>query len=119
MLGAGCASQTAPLPEPQHPPPPTETTDPYEGWGTLTPGGVVSLRIPSGCNSDPGAGSIYIVCPTPGNDMPTPDMHISSDGTQVNIRRWEDQEWEHWDNVIQSLEVLVPLSHDIQINIQH
>jgi hypothetical protein len=111
------APAPTPAPEPT-PAPPAAAADPYEGWGTLTPGGVVSLRIPPGCHGDPGAGNIYVVCPTPGNDSPTPDMHISSDGIQVNIRRWEDQAWEHWDEVIASMRVLTPLSHDIQINVQ-
>lgn len=120
-LGAGCVSApvsgqlpVAPAPEPETAPP----VDPYEGWGTIQPGGVVSLRIPPGCHGDPGAGNIYVVCPTPGNDTPTPDMHVSSDGMQVNIRRWEDMDWEHWDKVVASLRVLAPLDREVQINIQ-
>ena len=112
------APAPAPTPAPT-PAPPSASADPYEGWGTLTPGGVITLRIPPGCHGDPGAGNIYVVCPTPGNDTPTPDMHISSDGIQVNIRRWEDQAWDQWDMVINSIRVLTPMSHDIQINVQH
>lgn len=95
-----------------------QSADPYAGWNEIEPGGVVSLRIPPGCKGDPGAGNIYVVCPTPGNDTPTPDMHISSDGIQVNIKRWEDQAWPEWNKVIASLKVLEPLDRDIQINIQ-
>lgn len=126
-LGAGCApAPIAPVPadvtpQPAAIPPAPEAAppvDPYEGWGTIQPGGVVSLRIPPGCHGDPGAGNIYVICPTPGNDTPTPDMHVSSDGMQVNIRRWEDMEWEHWDKVVASLRVLAPLDREVQINIQ-
>ena len=131
-LGAGCAPAPiaqapavvapqpapAPAPTPAAEPQPVPSVDPYEGWGTIEPGGVVSLRIPPGCHGDPGAGNIYVVCPTPGNDTPTPDMHVSSDGMQVNIRRWEDMAWEHWDKVVASLRVLAPLGRDVQINIQ-
>ena len=126
-LGAGCTpAPIAPVPadvtpQPAAPAPTPETAppaDPYEGWGTIQPGGVVSLRIPPGCHGDPGAGNVYVVCPTPGNDTPTPDMHVSSDGMQVNIRRWEDMDWEYWDKVVASLRVLAPLDREVQINIQ-
>ena len=96
----------------------THTGDPYEGWSTVTPGGVVSLRIPPGCIGDPGAGNLYIACQEPGDDTPTSRMHISSDGIQVNIRRGEDTAWDQWDTVIQSLEIVTPLNRDIQVNIQ-
>jgi hypothetical protein len=124
LLGAGCAASAPVVPSAQTNPAPVvqvpavTTADPYEGWGTLMPGGVVSLRIPPGCHGDPGAGNIYVVCPTPGNDTPTPDMHLSSDGIQVNISRWEGQDWDQWDKVVASLKVLVPLTHKIQINIE-
>ena len=125
-LGAGCVPasvepvrfSSSPEPAPAVAPQPApEPEDPYAGWGTIQPGGVISMRIPPGCKGDPGAGNIYVVCPTPGNDTPTPDMHVSSDGLQVNIRRWEGMEWEHWDKVIASIRVLAPLDRDVQINI--
>jgi hypothetical protein len=126
IVGAGCAPTTtiiqpvqpAPIAVAPTPAPVIPAEDPYEGWGTIMPGGVISLRIPPGCMGDPGAGSTYIVCPTPTDDTPTPGMRVSSDGIQVNIRRWEDLEWEHWDKVVASLKVLAPLDRDIQINIQ-
>lgn len=127
-IGAGCNPRAsapvarpvpvAPAPQQVPPQPVAQLADSYVGWGTIEPGGIVSLRIPPGCNADPGAGNIYVVCPTPGNDTPTPDMHISSDGIQVNIKRWEDMDWEHWDEVIASLRVLAPLGREVQINIQ-
>ena len=136
-LGAGCdalmgqqqpapvaptpvAQQPASAPTPDQPDAmvPATSTDPYDGWGTITPGGVVSLRIPPGCTSDAAAGSIYVACPTPGNDTPPPDMQVSSDGIQVNIKRWEKQDWDQWDKVVDSLKVMEPLDHDIQINVQ-
>lgn len=124
MAGVGCAplatapANTAATNQPVVVAPQPASTDPYEGWGTLEPGGVLSLRIPPGCHGDPGAGNIYVVCPTPGNDTPIPDMHISSDGQQVNIRRWEGLEWDQWDKVIASIKILAPLGRDVQINIQ-
>jgi hypothetical protein len=124
LLGAGCAAAAPVTPSEQTNSAPVvqvpavTPVDPYEGWGTIMPGGVVSLRIPPGCYGDPGAGNIYVVCPTPGNDTPTPDMHLSSDGIQVNISRWENQDWDQWDKVVASLRVLVPLDRKIQINIE-
>jgi hypothetical protein len=119
FIGAGCMPVVAPeSPEAQVPVVPAPVADAYEGWGTVTPGGVVTLRIPPGCTTDSGAGSTYIVCPTPGNDTPTPDMRISSDGQLVHIQRWENQKWEQWDKVIASLKVLAPLDREVTIQIQ-
>lgn len=82
------------------------------------PGGAVSLRIPPGCQAEGAAGSTYVTCPTPGNPTPTPDLVASSDGLTVDIKRWEDQSWEHWDKVIASLRVLTPLDREVKITIQ-
>lgn len=114
FLGTGCvttSSQT--VAETDQP----VGVDPYEGWKTISPGNVISLRIPANCHGDPGAGTMYIVCPETEGNQPTPDMVISSDGQTVNIRRWENQEWNEWDKVIASLHVLSPLDRNVSINI--
>lgn len=116
LFGAGCVAVPV---EPSGEEPAPVAVDPYEGWNTIEPGGVISLRIPPNCKGDPAAGNLYIVCPTLENENPPPDMHLSSDGIQVNIRRWEDQSWDQWDKVIASLKVIQGLDRDIQINIQH
>lgn len=93
-------------------PPPADT---YEGWLAITSGGVVSMRIPPGCITDAGAGTMYVLCPEQGE---TPVMTVSSDGITVSIRRWEEGVWEYWDQVVASIEVVTPLAHDLTINIQ-
>ncbi len=84
---------------------------------TILIGGVVSVEIPSTCFTEPAAGSTYITCPTAENETPTPEMVISSDGIQVNVRRWEGLESPIWDEVVASLRVLTPLDRAIQINV--
>ncbi len=111
LLGAGCATVPAANVAPVQ-------TDPYEGWGTIEPGSVVSLRIPPGCSGDPGAGSIYVICPTADNPQPTPEFVTSSDGIVVNIRTWEGQPPADWDKIIDSLRVLTPVDHDIEIHVE-
>lgn len=115
LIGGGCVPVTTPEPVEQAP---VAVADPYEGWHEIQPGGVVSMRIPPNCQADPGAGNLYVVCPENEGDTPTPDMHISSDGIQVNIRRWENMEWDQWDKVIASLRVMPDLDRDVQISIQ-
>ncbi len=96
--------------------PPTQTQT-YKDWKTVQIGGVVSFLIPPNCIADPGAGSTYITCPTAGNETPTPEFVFSSDGIQVNMKRWEDMESPYWKDVLASMKVIQPLTHKIQINI--
>lgn len=125
LTGVGCMpyaapKYTAPAPVAIAPAPQLESAaaDPYEGWGEIQPGGIVSLRIPPGCYGDPGAGSIYVICPTAEQPEPIPEFVASSDGIQVNIRRWEGLEVAHWDEIIASIRVLAPLDRAVQINIE-
>ena len=104
LLGAGCSVAAPATPS---------EGDAYEGWGTIQPGGVISLRIPPGCTGDPGAGSIFVICE--GGDIP--EFVASSDGMQVNIRRWEDMEVKEWDKILASMRLLTPLNRAVQINI--
>lgn len=90
--------------------------DPYEGWGEIRPGGVISLRIPPGCKGDPGAGSTYVYCGDL-EDQPLPEFVVSSDGIQVNVRRYEDLEVREWDKILSSMKLLMPLNRAVQINI--
>lgn len=124
LIGAGCVPMTsskvaAPMPAAVAPAPQPEPSavDPYEGWGEIQPGGVVSLRIPPNCKVDPGAGSTYVTCQREWED-PLPEFVVSSDGVQVNIRRWEGLEVAHWDEIIASLRVLTPLRSEVQITIE-
>ncbi len=129
-VGAGCATtkdaglETAvPTPTPVAPAAATPVVtappvvDAYAGWKTITPGGVISLKIPAHCHDSGAAGSTYVICPTPENEQPTPDMWISTDGSTVTIRRWENLDWEYRDKVIESLRVLVPLTHTVTVTI--
>lgn len=97
--------------------PETKPTSAPKDWKTVTIGGVVTFQIPPNCKADPGAGSTYITCPTPDNETPTPEFVFSSDGIQVNMRRWEDMESPYWNDVVASLRVIAPLNRAIQINI--
>ena len=89
----------------------------YKNWKTISIGGIITLQIPSNCSGNGAAGSTYIICPTPDNETPTPEMSVSSDGIQVNIRRWEGLESKYWDSIVSSLKVITPLMNAIQINI--
>lgn len=85
-------------------------------WQTFNESGV-EFKLPPGYKMDPGAGQRYVVRDDPNNPSPTPDMHISSDGQQVNFRRWEGNSWQYWDQVIASIRIKTPLTHQLQINI--
>ena len=89
-----------------------------ESWQTVTIGGIVSFEIPKTCTLDPGAGNAYLICPTAGNDQPTPEMNFSSDGITVNVHRWENLESPYWDHIVASMKVIQPMTHDITINVQ-
>jgi len=125
LIGAGCVPVTPSAPtSPQEAPERTAAApDPYDGWGEIQPGGVVSLRIPPGCEGDPGAGNIYVICPTADEPRPDPVMHTSSDGVIVNIGHWEGEngptDWEPYEKVVESLRVRPGLDHDVTINIAH
>ena len=93
------------------------TLDPYAGWQTIIPGGVVSLRIPPDCVIEGAAGSTYVQCVTINASDPINVLVASSDGMTVNIRRWEGLEWEHWEEVIASLKVVQPVQPDEGITI--
>jgi hypothetical protein len=99
---------------------PGATTDAqtYKDWQTVNIGGVVSFQIPPNCHAEPGAGSTYVTCPTADNETPTPEFVFSSDGVQVNMKRWEDMESPYWKDVLASMKVIQPLNRNIQINIQ-
>lgn len=85
-------------------------------WRTFTESGV-EFKLPPGYKMDAGAGNRYVVRDDPNNPSPTPDMHISTDGLQVNFRRWEGNAWQYWDEVIASIRIKTPLTHQLQINI--
>jgi hypothetical protein len=95
-------------------PAPTTNTD----WKTITIGGVATFSIPPHCTADPGAGTTYITCPTLDNETPTPEFTFSSDGIQVNMKRWEGLSSPYWNDVIASMRIITPLTHAIQINIE-
>ncbi len=100
------------------PTPIVDTTDDINAsqWQTQEVSGV-EFKIPPGYKMDAGAGQRYIVKEDANNPSPTPDMHISSDGQQVNFRRWEGNNWQYWDQVIASIRIKTPMSHSLQINI--
>lgn len=102
---------------PETRPAPTPTQQTYKNWKNINIGGVVNFQIPPNCNADAGAGSTYISCPTPDNTTPTPEFVFSSDGIQVNMKRWENLSSPYWDDVVASLRVASPLNRAIQINI--
>ena len=108
----------APAIEPTSPAAPSPSTDLYQNWTTISPGGVVDLKIPPGCKTEGAAGSNYISCPTKDTPAPLPVMVISSDGMQVNIRRYQNHSWEYWDRVISTLLIKTPLNRAIQISIE-
>lgn len=95
---------------------PPATTDPYAGWQTVEESGV-EFKLPPGYRMDAGAGNRYVVKIDANNPSPTPDMHISTDGQQLNFRRWENHAWQYWDQVIASIRVKTPMRHPLQINI--
>jgi hypothetical protein len=112
--GPNC--EFAPCPETKPPTNPTNTQT-YKNWKTIIVGGVVSFQIPPQCNTDAGAGSMYVNCPTNNNETPSPEFVFSSDGIQVNIKRWEGLSSPYWNDVLASMKVIQPLTHNIQINI--
>ncbi|HSR89629.1 MAG TPA: hypothetical protein VLK22_04555 [Candidatus Udaeobacter sp.] len=85
---------------------------------TYSIGGIVNFQVPASCNSDAGAGSIYIVCPDDPKATSSPQFVFSSDGIQVNMRRWNNYQSPYWDDVLASMKVVQPLTHEIQINIE-
>jgi hypothetical protein len=108
---APCPNTATPQPDP------TPSQQDNKNWKTITIGGVLSVQIPPHCNASAGAGSTHITCPTPDNETPIPEFYFSSDGTQVNMRRWEGLSSEYWDATVASLKILTPLNRAIQINI--
>jgi|GEM_PF-7065388 len=90
----------------------------YQNWKEVIIGGVASFKIPSHCNTDAGAGTTYITCPNKATDSPTPEFTFSSDGIQVNMKRWEGLESPYWNDVVASMRIITPLTHAIQINIE-
>ncbi len=113
LTGAGCVMQNNPA-QPA-------TADKYKDWKTIQVGGIVSFQIPPNCITDAGAGSTYVSCPTAGsntNDQsPNAEFVFSSDGIQVNMRRWQGKQSIYWNDVLASMKVIQPLTHKIQINI--
>jgi hypothetical protein len=92
-------------------------TQTYKDWKTIRVGEIVSFLIPPNCSGDPGAGSVYINCPTAGDNSPTPEFVFSSDGIQVNVRRWENKQSPYWNDMLASMKIIQPLNRTIQINI--
>lgn len=111
--GPNCEFATCPETKPT----PTPSQQTYKNWKTINIGGVVNFQIPPQCSTDAGAGSTYVTCPTPDNATPTPEFVFSSDGIQVNVRRWENLSSPYWNDVVASLRVVTPLNRAIQINI--
>lgn len=92
--------------------------DPYAGWNEIRPGDVISIRIPSDCVGDPGAGNIWVTCGADRwNEIKTV-MHTSSDGLTVNVNRGAIADWSEWDKAIASIRVLAPLGRDVRIEIR-
>ncbi len=87
-------------------------TDPYEGWDTIEPGGIVSLRIPPGCTVEGAAGSTFVACGQDSTAEAVSSLVVSSDGITVNIRHGQDVDWQDWDKTIASLEVMTPIRTD-------
>ena len=87
-------------------------------WQTVEISGVITVEIPVACSIDPGAGNHYVVCPTAENPTPTPELNISSDGTTVNVRRWEGLDTPYWEHVVASMNVVQPMERAITINIE-
>lgn len=94
------------------------TSTVHSDWKTITIGGVVNFQIPPNCSPDPGAGSTYIICPTTDNKNPDAEFVFSSDGIQVNMRRWKNKQSPYWNDVLASMKVIQPLDRTIQINIE-
>ncbi len=111
--GPNC--EFAKCPETEPPQTPNEQT--YKNWKTITIGGVVSFQIPPNCRAGGAAGSTYISCPTIDNETPIPEFYFSSDGIQVNMKRYENLESPYWKDVLASMRVIQPLNHKIEINI--
>lgn len=86
-------------------------------WQTVTIGGVVNFEIPSTCTLDPGAGNAYVICPTEAIPDPIPEVHFSSDGMTVNVRRTAITS-PYWDHVIASMSIVQPMMRDITINVE-
>ncbi|MEK7632667.1 MAG: hypothetical protein AAB473_02655 [Patescibacteria group bacterium] len=87
-------------------------------WQTVTIGGIVEFEIPDTCRLGPGAGNAYLICPTEAIPDPTPEAHFSSDGSTVNVRRWENLNPPYWDHMVASMKVVQPMTHDITITVQ-
>ena len=88
-----------------------------QDWKEIIIGGVVSFKIPPHCRTGGGAGSTYVVCPDKPEDTPPPEFAFSSDGIQVNMKRWEGLSSPYWSDVLATMKVIQPLTHKIQINI--
>lgn len=93
-------------------------TDGVSAWQTVTIGGVVTFEIPKTCKLDSGAGSSYLYCPTAENDQPLAEMVFSTDGSTVNVRRYENLETPYWDHIIASMKIVQPMTRDITINVE-
>ncbi len=119
LLGGGCVTNTYYV---QQSPTTTTTNIPANNseptTQTVVIGGVVTVEIPKNCTTEGAAGSTYISCPTADNPTPTPEMVISSDGKQVNVKRWEGLESPIWNDVVKSLKITTPLDRAIQINVE-
>lgn len=102
--------------------PTVSSSDETVSWQTVTIGGIVMFEIPKDCTLKSGtgtdAGTGYLICPTADNSQPTPEMTFSSDGTTVNIRRWENLESPYWNHIVASMKVVQPMTDDITINVQ-
>lgn len=91
----------------------------YKDWNRVVIEEMIALHIPPTCIADTGRETSIIVCPTQENPTPTPAMYITfHGGGEIEIFRWEDMEWEGWDDVVASIQILTPLTQKLQLTIQ-
>lgn len=109
--------QAAAVPAAPKEPDPIVKVDEMANWMTISPGGVIEMKIPKGCASEGAAGSTYVSCSENGG-APVSSAVISSDGMTVNIRKGENTAWQNWDKFLSSLKVITPLSRSIEISIE-
>lgn len=97
--------------------PSAQASDPYTEWQLIPIADAATIMVPPGYRANAGAGSMYFIKPTSANPTPTPDFVVSTDGEHISIKRWENQGWQYWDQMIASIRVKTPLSHPLNITI--
>lgn len=98
--------------------PTVSSPDDTVSWQTVTIGGIVTFEIPVTCHLSEARGFSSLYCPTDDNDQPIGEMVFSSDGTTVNVGRYENLETPYWNHIVGSLKIVQPMTHDITIHVQ-